>query len=175
MKNIFNYILKKDRQLLYIINNKFKCKFFDLFMPYITLLGGVVFTILLPLLLISIGKDRTRLLGIEIIFSLAISNLFVQLIKRKTSRLRPYDILENINNFNMKLKDHSFPSGHTTATFSIATVLAMNMQISILGISSIALTVGVSRIYLGVHYPSDVAVGMVLGSITSFLIHPYFI
>ncbi|WDC85721.1 phosphatase PAP2 family protein [Caloramator sp. mosi_1] len=69
----------------------------------------------------------------------------------------------------MELKDYSFPSGHTTAAFSIFTTLAFFFPyLSVLFIS-LALLVGLSRIYLGVHYPTDVAAGILIGSLFSYL------
>ncbi|MBS4539112.1 phosphatase PAP2 family protein [Clostridium sp. D2Q-11] len=170
-----SFILNKDKELFYLINKSFKCKLLDILMPYITMLGGVSVSASIPLILIILGKGSNRILGYEILLSLTISTIFVQLIKRKTSRLRPYDIFDDINNFNIVLKDYSFPSGHTTGTFSIAIVVGMNIPTFMVSITALAMLVGISRIYLGVHHPSDVAVGIFLGSITSYMIHPYFI
>jgi len=87
------------------------------------------------------------------------------------ARERPYNILQNINTFGIKLKDYSFPSGHTTASFSIATVLSLNIPQLMIPVLILALMVGVSRIYLAVHYPSDVLVGVILGIVSSFATH----
>jgi len=58
------------------------------------------------------------------------------------------------------LKDYSFPSGHTSASFAIATTIAFNMpRLSIVAFI-LAFAIGISRIYLGVHYPTDVMAGM---------------
>jgi undecaprenyl-diphosphatase len=75
--------------------------------------------------------------------------------------------LQNLNIRKIGIDDYSFPSGHTTAAFCIAVMIALTIpHLSVIAIS-IAIAVGISRMYLGVHFPSDVLVGMLLGSITS--------
>ena len=164
-----------DKKILYFINRNIKCKFLDKIMPLITELGGAIFTTGFVLMLISFGKNKLRLIGIEALISLSTSQLIVQILKKSLSRERPYNILKNINTFNIKLKDYSFPSGHTTASFSIAMSLAINLPYLSYILLALAGIVGISRVYLGVHYPSDVLVGIFLGSITPIAIHPYFL
>jgi undecaprenyl-diphosphatase len=174
MKNIVRTIFYGDRKLFYMINGSIKCRLLDGLMPYITKLGGAVVTILLPITLIIIGKNKVRFIGIESLASLSTSHLIVQILKRTITRIRPYDILKHINTFNIYLKDYSFPSGHTTASFSIAVSIGLNVSYLTIPLLFIAGIVGVSRVYLGVHYPSDVVVGGLLGTITSFIIHSMF-
>ncbi|MTI67261.1 MAG: phosphatase PAP2 family protein [Firmicutes bacterium] len=175
MKNLFKHFTNGDQKIFYFLNGKLKCRPLDITMPYLTRLGGAVFSILLPLILLLFGKNKTRIIGFEILVSITLSHLFVRVIKNKFSRVRPYDILENINTYNITLKDYSFPSGHTTASFSMATVISLNIPYLMAIIMGLATIIGISRIYVGVHYPSDVMVGIILGSSTSYLVHPYFI
>ncbi len=65
----------------------------------------------------------------------------------------------------------SFPSGHTTAVFSIAVVLAANFPQLNLLIKSVAGVVGLSRAYVGVHYPSDILTGALIGIYFSNLVY----
>ncbi|MGV2686250.1 phosphatase PAP2 family protein, partial [Clostridium perfringens] len=68
------------------------------------------------------------------------------------------------------MKDHSFPSGHSTAIFSIITpCLFITPWLSLLLIL-LALTVSLSRIYLGFHYPSDCLAGCFVGTTSALLI-----
>ncbi|WP_019850938.1 phosphatase PAP2 family protein [Desulfitobacterium sp. PCE1] len=67
------------------------------------------------------------------------------------------------------LRDASFPSGHSTAIFCIATVLVLAIPSSFILFYSLASIVAFSRVYLGMHYPSDIMIGASLGTITALL------
>jgi len=173
MRLLGNYIRLGDRKLFYIINKSISCSFLNRIMPFITELGGALFSSALPIILIIINIGKSRVLGIELLASLSVSQIFVHTLKKLLSRERPYNILKNINTFGIKLKDYSFPSGHTTASFSMATVLSYYMPQLMIAFVFVALIVGISRIYLAVHYPSDVLVGIVLGTVSSIVTHSY--
>ena len=166
--------LKKfDDFLINLINIKMSHKYLDTIMSRATNLGGVIFSSLLVIILILIGSSHIKLMGFELLGVLAISQIIVHTLKMLLSRERPYNIIEHLNTFGIDLKDYSFPSGHTTASFSMAVTIALNIpRLSIL-VFIIAIVVGVSRIYLGVHYPTDVAAGMFVGCFTSILVHFY--
>lgn len=160
-----------DNFFIKIINGRMKNKFLDSFMYRITDLGGAIFTSLFSIAIILFGNASTRIIGLEAILTMGIAQTIVQILKRGFGRERPYNMIENINTFKIELKDFSFPSGHTTASFSIATILALNItQISLL-VYFLAFIIGVSRIYLAVHYPSDVIVGIVLGVVPAMIVH----
>lgn len=164
-----------DNRVFHICNTRLSCRLLDILMPRITDLGSLVFSGLMPLVLIVINIGRSRILGIEILAALSFSQVFVQLLKRTLTRERPYKILENIKTFDIVLKDYSFPSGHTTASFSMATVLSYYLPHLMIVFLALALLVGISRIYLAVHYPSDVVVGIILGVFSSIITHIYFV
>lgn len=162
-----------DDKFIELINKNMKTHFFDKFMPRFTNLGGVISTTLIILLLLLFGKGQTRIIGIQGAATLIISQTITYSLKTLLSRERPYNILKNLNTFNIILKDYSFPSGHTSASFSIATTIALNMpKLSIL-VFFVALLIGISRIYLGVHYPTDVVAGLVLGVGSAIIVHNY--
>lgn len=175
MKNLKRLLIFGDRRIFHICNTKLSCRTLDFIMPRITDLGSLIFSGLFPLVLIVLNIGRTRNLGIEMLASLSFSQVFVQLLKRTLTRERPYKILENIRTFDITLKDYSFPSGHTTASFSMATILSYYLPQFLILFIAIALLVGISRIYLAVHYPSDVIVGIVLGILSSVITHSYFV
>lgn len=93
--------------------------------------------------------------------SLLVNNI---LLKNIVERPRPYDIIEGLQPLITRPKDFSFPSGHTGSSFAAAAVFYRNLpkQFGIWMILLAAL-IGVSRLYLGVHYPTDVLAGMLLG------------
>lgn len=173
MKKIVNYFTFKDKSIFYFLNTRLNCKIFNRLMPLFTELGGVVFSLLLPILLIIINNRASRNIGFEILFSMALSQVVVQILKRSLTRERPYNILKDINTFDIILKDYSFPSGHTTAAFITAVHLLIYLPQLTTIFLLIAMLVGVSRIYLAVHYPSDVLVGVIVGVSTSIVSHSY--
>ncbi len=168
MRKILN---KFDDFFIILINGKMKNRFFDYFMYRVTDLGGAIFTSILSLMIIIFGSADIRFMGIEAIVALTISQAIVQILKRGFGRERPYKMVENINTFKIELKDYSFPSGHTTASFCMAATLSLNLpKLSIL-LYVLATIIGVSRIYLAVHYPTDVMVGIILGISSSMIAH----
>ena len=101
------------------------------------------------------------------------------LAKRLVNRPRPYVAVEGISARDREHQDdkvfdpYSFPSGHTSSAFAIATSLSASYPEWYVIVPSMAwaTTVGVSRVWLGVHYPSDVLVGAGLGAGTAILVH----
>lgn len=139
----------------------------------ITDLGGAIFSTLFSLVLIFFGNKHIRFIGLEALGALTFSQIIVQAGKRSLGRRRPYDAFTHLNTFGIILKDYSFPSGHTTASFTIATTLALNISgIGIL-VYILASIIGLSRIYLAVHYPTDVLAGIIVGIGSSLIVHQY--
>lgn len=166
--------LKKfDDYFIYLINLKMKNKYLDSFFYRITNLGGAIFISVFCLSLIIFGEERIQYVGIESTMALVLSQLVVHSLKRLLSRERPYNIIEQLNTFGIDLSDYSFPSGHTAASFSIATTLALNIPKAYIFVFVIALIIAISRIYLGVHYPTDVAAGIILGIVGALIAHLY--
>mgnify|MGYP002409371894 FL=1 len=168
-----NILRQFDNYLIKLINHRIKNDFLDKFMYRITDLGGAIFSTIFALVLVLFGNDFIRLIGLEALVVMGLSQIVVQSLKLILSRQRPYKIIEQLHTFGINLKDYSFPSGHTTASFSIATVLALNIPIISLLTFLIATIIGMSRIYLGVHYPTDVVAGIILGVGSSILVHMY--
>lgn len=167
-------LLKRfDDYLIKLINDRMKNDFLDKFMYRITDLGGAIFSSIFSLALVILGNRAIRLIGLEAIVVLGISQLVVHSLKLGLSRARPYKIIEQLHTFGIELRDYSFPSGHTTASFSIATVMALNIPYVSLLVYAVATIIGISRIYLGVHYPTDVVAGLILGIGSSILVHRY--
>ena len=93
----------------------------------------------------------------------AVGYIPVAIAKKLYPRQRPYIQLKHTKVLENPLKDHSFPSGHTTAIFSLVTPLMITYPAFAAVLLPLAVTVGISRIYLGLHYPTDVLVGLILG------------
>ena len=168
-----NTLRKFDDLFINLINSKIKNKYLDIFMYRVTDLGGAIFITVFSLSMVLFGSSNNKLIGTEAIFALGISQIVVHSLKRLLSRERPYKIIEQLNTFGIDLSDYSFPSGHTTASFSLATTLALNIPRIYIIVYFLAIIIAISRIYLGVHYPTDVAAGMILGIGGAIVVHLY--
>ena len=129
-----------------------------------------------PILITSIGylrKDKKLTeQGLEIGIAFTATVVETYLIKYAVNRPRPYVTHPDLKPLSEE-KSRSFPSGHTSSAFSIATSLSLNYPkwYVIVPTYAWASATGYSRMYLGVHYPSDVLAGAVLGSGTAWLTH----
>ncbi|WP_416827892.1 phosphatase PAP2 family protein [Ectobacillus polymachus] len=151
------------------INRYFERKALNMYFRTITHMGGATFLITAVIVLLLFSKGSLRQAVITSAISLTISHIPVQLLKKLYPRKRPYLMVDGTKYPINPLKDHSFPSGHTTAIFSVVVPLLLYMPVLTIILAPIALSVGISRIYLGLHYPSDVLAGLCLGTLTGII------
>lgn len=165
MRGLWDYLYQKDKRVFIYLNQRMRCRILDIIMPRITHLGGAIFTMFLCFVLYTFGQKDTKIAAAEAFVTVTGSQGIVQLFKRRIYRKRPYMVLPEVNTFwSRLLKDYSFPSGHTTAGFSMAAILSIYFPSYSVLTYSLAAAVGVSRIYTGMHYPSDVLSGAFLGT-----------
>ena len=164
-----NYIVRFDNWVFRGINGRLRCRVLDKLMPGMTFLGGATASVVTCILLMVISY-KINGLGKSSLYALAGSHLVVQIMKRFVTRPRPYLALDEVNIWEkFILKDYSFPSGHTTASFSLATVISVYFPAVAPFVLILALLVGLSRIYLGQHYPSDVFIGSLIGIVSGII------
>lgn len=161
----------KDAALLMIFNNNIKCKILDFLMPAITYLGSLTFAVIFCTLTIIYPNNFIHILGFKCALALCLSSGIAQIIKCNVNRIRPFITLNNLHIKKIGIDQYSFPSGHTTAAFAIAVTISLFLPWMTIICIVLACCVGLSRMYLGVHYPSDVFVGVILGSLSSFIIY----
>lgn len=139
-------------------------KWLDKLMLGFTQLGNGVFAYSLALLFLLL---RRRLIAYEIIFGSLTLWLVVELMKLMFRRKRPYSFLQDARVVGHRAGGHSFPSGHTSQAFFVASLLPHYLRVPG-GVGVLfyvaALLVGITRIYVGMHYPRDVLGGAVLGT-----------
>lgn len=169
------HLKRFDDYFIELFNSRIKGPNLDRFMYRITDLGGALFITVFTLALVLFGSANNKKVGIEALLALCLSQIIVHSLKRLLSRERPYKIIEQLNTFGIDLSDYSFPSGHTTASFSLATTLALNMPKFTIFLLFLASIIAISRVYLGVHYPTDVAAGIILGIGGAITAHMYFV
>ncbi len=155
-----------DFQILDWIQQHLKGRALDVMMPLITALGngGWIFLVLTAGLLISKRyRQQGKTLGGALLLCLLVGNL---LLKPMVGRIRPYQFVEGFELLIQPLRDASFPSGHTMAATACAAVF-WRYRSTFRGWSVVVLVGAVlmafSRLYLYVHFPSDVLCGALLG------------
>lgn len=159
MKNI-------DNNILQFIQINIRNSIIDKVMPSVTNIGsGAVIWMLIAVILVINKKYRKY--GLMIICSLilcfAVGNLTL---KPLVARTRPFDAIPLLDVLLIKPPtDFSFPSGHTMCSFAASVVIYyMNKRIGIFALI-LSFLIGFSRLYLYVHYPSDVFCGMIIGTL----------
>lgn len=142
----------------------------DKFMTSVTKLGDAgIFWIILTLVFLAIPKMRRTgvIMAAALLTDLLICNVFL---KNIVARTRPYDINTTVELLVARLHDYSFPSGHTAASFASVTALYLSGERRLWIIALvISCLIAVSRLYLYVHYPTDVLGGIIFGCLSGWI------
>ena len=139
------------------------------FWRIITHLGGVQVTVTAGLVPLAFGQDLLQLAAWNALLTLGVSHFIVQIVKRKLSRPRPSTGI-GCSTFIEEPDRFSCPSGHAAAAMSVAVVYAMTFPAWAAPLLALALAVGASRVFLGVHYPGDVVIGQAIAILTGALV-----
>ena len=140
-------------------------KWMDGIMWLITQIGSIAF--ITPLVILFYVGGRPRF-AIDLTLGTLTLLFVVTVLKAFADRARPFNLLLETKIVGWKAAGLSFPSGHTTQSFFIATVTINYFRLPLAAavlLYAIALIVGVTRVYLGAHYPRDVMAGAILGLI----------
>ena len=175
MQELLNSIaVSFDLPILDWIQANLQSGIMDKIMPIVTVFGdGGIFWIAWAVLLFLIPK--TRKTGLGMAFALTMGLLLCNLtLKPLVARIRPYDLQWELYGREIallagKMHDFSFPSGHTIASFEAATVLLKNSKKMGIPATILAIAIAFSRLYLYVHYPTDVLASIVLGILLAFI------
>ena len=166
MDAIFNL----DSSILLWIQDNVRADFATPIVKVITHLGDKgIFWIALTLALLAFRKTRRLgvLCGVSMVFGLLMTNL---VIKNWVARVRPYELIDELKLIIGRADDYSFPSGHTTNSLACAWVLFRRAPKK-WGVPALvlAILIALSRLYVGIHYPTDILGGAVIGLVSACL------
>lgn len=134
-------------------------------------MGLIYFWVIISIVLYLFGDKKGKSIAKKMIVVLVVTTILTQLIKIIVMRPRPYTELSNLILLDLGT-DYSFPSGHTSTSTAMAYVLSCEYKRWILML--IPVIVGFSRLYIGVHYPSDVLGGFLLGLVIAYMTEYFF-
>ena len=166
-----------DTQVFMLINLQgFRPRWLDRLMWLCTQLGNMFAAFALALAFFLMNN---RSMAAEVMLGTLSLWLVVEVVKVLTGRERPYLALKDARVVGWREPGRSFPSGHTTQTFFLVTLVVHHFSLGLGAASALyllALFIGFTRLYVGAHYPRDVLGGAVLGSIWAgviALVEPY--
>ncbi|WP_246552551.1 phosphatase PAP2 family protein [Vallitalea pronyensis] len=168
---IFDLINNLDQNIIQYTYNHLRTPLLDDIMSFITHLGdaGIIWGVICILLIIN---KKYRKVGIIALIVLLTNIILGELIlKNAIGRVRPYDAL-NLDIIINKLNSFSMPSGHALTSFSVAFVILFLVDDWKIYVPILLLATGIllSRVYLTVHYPSDVLMSVVIAFIVSWIV-----
>jgi len=162
---VFNSLNSLDYNLLMQIHNMTRSSFLDSVMPYVSAMGdlGAIWIIFS---LILLANKKYRRVGIMCLAALLLTTIIGEVVlKNILQRPRPFVQYPSIQLLIPKPPSFSFPSGHTGSSFAAATVIARNLKKAALPAFALAAAIAFSRLYLMVHYPSDILGGILIGTV----------
>lgn len=164
------FILSFDASILLWIQENLRADWLTPFVLFYTKLGGLG-RIWIAASLIFLCFRKTRRAGAAgltaLVFSLCLNNICL---KRMIARIRPYEVIEGLELIGRKATDFSFPSGHTGSSFAAASAFFWTLPKGkgrwILVFAAILMAF--TRLYIGIHYPTDIIGGMITGLVCGY-------
>lgn len=163
------FLMQLDGEVLLWIQQYLRRDFLNPVITFITSLGNAGwFWILLSALMMFSKKYRK--IGLTGLIALVIGFLITNLwLKNMVMRIRPYEVVDGLTLIGRRAHDFSFPSGHSTASMAASSVFPALMPRKY-GIPAFLLGIFIcfTRLYIGIHYPTDVLAGMLIGFAAAF-------
>lgn len=168
---MMEWLWKLDADILLFLQEYARMPVLNEILQFYTNLGnaGLIAILTCAVLLIL---PKTRSVGLAAAVSLFIEFLIVNvLLKNAVARIRPYEVIEGLECITKLATDYSFPSGHTGSCFAVATVMFLKLP-KRYGVPALFLAVlmAYSRLYVGVHYPTDVLAAFLIGVLVAVVV-----
>ena len=159
-----------DNALFFFINHNPANPVCDAFVAFFMQIPGQLVIICLGALALIVGNKYLKFTSLIFFSSFTVSRYAYKTIKEIVKRPRPFVDLNNVRLLLGPREGYSFPSGHATTSFCIATVIAMRYPKLRYPAFIAAILVALSRPYVGVHYPSDILAGSILGIFVGYIL-----
>lgn len=131
---------------------------------------GWLYLLIMPLCIVLLKPEHTPELVAIALFGFSLERILYYVLKNLLRRPRPEQALANFKACITPSDRFSMPSGHTSAAFFVASFLSFGLSLAFFPLYLWALCVGLSRMALGVHFPSDLAGGAILGTSIALLL-----
>ena len=165
IQNIDIFFIK----LFYNFQHSLNSKLLNSIMIFFTTLGDHGF-IWIAITLLLIFNKKYQKIGYLAVISLIINAIIVNvLLKNFTHRARPFTEIPDIILLIKAPKDFSFPSGHTSASFTMVYIFYKHLKKYFPAVLITSIIIAFSRLYLTLHFPSDVLAGLLIGLFCGFL------
>ncbi|MGD0338193.1 MAG: phosphatase PAP2 family protein [Bacteroidota bacterium] len=167
---MIDFLFGIDRWLFFFIHQTLRNDLLNVVMPFLTdlnqMIGGKILFLAVGILLLALGGRTGRIVVVVLILTITISDqLSSSVIKPLVERERPCHVLEGVRPLVDCGSGKSFPSSHAVNMFAAAVVLSYAYKRWVWAFYSMAGIIALSRVYIGVHYPSDALGGALIGFI----------
>lgn len=170
--DLLSALWELDKSVFKLMNIAGTSAFLDILMVSFTVLG---LPYVLGMLSVPLWMRAKKEQAIDLVILIVIVSVSVELVKLVVGRERPFDVLAEVNGVSFggfsKASDPSFPSAHAARAFAVAVLLTYGRSRGQASVAvGVAAMIGISRIYLGVHWPFDVLAGALLGAGVAILV-----
>ncbi len=159
-------LLGWDTAVFRLLNEQLHCAWLDVLMPFVTKEENWRIPLICAWLAIMVfGGHRGRITGLGIALAVTVSDqACASFLKDLIGRVRPCHVVEGVRLLDSCRGSPSFPSCHASNSMAVAVVALIRHRRWTAPALAVAVTAGYSRVYVGVHYPSDVLGGMLVGA-----------
>lgn len=166
--DFFDTLMNIDEDILLFIQENIRNATADTIMKAITHLGDMGIFWIMIIFILFLNKKYTKtafIMALTLALGLLVTNL---VLKNSVHRIRPFHAIEELFPLINKPEDWSFPSGHATSSIGCGIAMLRNLpkKYGISGLTT-GILIAVSRIYLGVHYTTDVVAGALIGMVSA--------
>lgn len=164
--------LNIDRAIFYFINHSLSSPFLNFIMPLFSAIADGPIIFVAAFLLLFSRKKELRILGIILLAGMTMEYYAVSGIKALVARPRPSLAMPDVILL-AKAYGASFPSGHAALSFMAVFVISAHIKKYRAIIYILACAIAISRVYVGVHYPSDIFAGAIIGTIIGLFLNRF--